>query len=501
MSKTYDLFIIGGGINGVGIARDATGRGLSAYVCEQSDLAGQTSSRTTKLIHGGLRYLEYYDFRLVREALLERERVMAIAPHIVEPVRFVIPYRKGIRPAWMVRIGMFLYDHLAKRRWLPGSETIHMKRSSIGDTLQDWLDLAFVYSDCRTDDARLVILNAIDARERGADIHTHTRFVTAKKDGNEWIATVENVKTGQQEDIRAKGIINTAGPWVSKVLKEHLHIKTDKDVRLVQGSHIVVRKMYEGEHAFFFQNPDGRLIFAIPYQDEFTLIGTTDIPYTGDPAAVEISNDEIDYMCKCMNDYFKKPISKEDVIWTFSGVRPLYDDAAKNASAVTRDYVLDLESKAGEPILLSVFGGKITTFRRLAEHVFEKLEPFIPGLKPSWTTGAPLPGGDMPDVDFARFLKGARERWPFLSDFTIRRMAHSYGTRMEKFLGNAKSMEELGTNFGADLTKAEVDYLVDQEWAETAEDILWRRSKIGLHVASAEKTAEELIKYLEERGK
>ena len=501
MSKTYDLFIIGGGINGVGIARDATGRGLTAYVCEQGDLAGQTSSRTTKLIHGGLRYLEYYDFRLVREALLERERVMAVAPHIVEPVRFVIPHKKGIRPAWMVRIGMFLYDHLAKRRWLPGSETIHMKQSSIGDALQDWLDLAFVYSDCRTDDARLVVLNAIDARERGAEIHTHTRFISAKKEGNEWVATVENAKTGEQEDIRAKGIINTAGPWVSEVLKDRLHIKTDKDVRLVQGSHIVVKKMYEGEHAFFFQNPDGRLIFAIPYQDVFTLIGTTDVPYTGDPAAVEISGDEIDYMCKCMNDYFKKPISKEDVVWAFSGVRPLYDDAAKNAAAVTRDYVLDLESKPGEPILLSVFGGKITTFRRLSEHVFEKLEPLIPGLKPSWTTGAPLPGGDMPDVDFSWFLKNARERWPFLSDFTVRRMAHSYGTRMERFLKDAKSMDELGQNFGADLTKAEVDYLVEQEWAETAEDILWRRSKIGLHVESADKTSEELTRYLEDRIK
>ena len=501
MTNTYDLFIVGGGINGIGVARDASGRGLSTYVCEQGDIAEQTSSRTTKLIHGGLRYLEYYDFRLVREALLERERVMAIAPHLVQELRFVIPHKKGLRPAWMMRIGMMLYDHLAKRRWLRGAETIHMKQSSVGEPLQDWLDLAFVYSDCQTDDARLVILNAIDARERGAEIHTYTRFISAKRDGKEWIATVENVKTGEKQDIRAKGIINTGGPWVSEVLHDRLHIDTSKHVRLVKGSHIVVKKMYEGEHAFFFQNPDGRLIFAIPYQDDFTLIGTTDEPYTEDPAKVEIADSEITYMCDCMNSYFKKPISKEDVVWSFSGVRPLYDDAAKNASAVTRDYVLDIESKADEPILLSVFGGKITTFRRLSEHVFEKLVPFIPGLKPSWTTNVPLPGGDMPNTDFKAFLKEARERWSFLSDFSVRRMAHSYGTRMERFLKDAKTMDELGQDFGGGLTKAEVDYLVDQEWAETAEDILWRRSKMGLHVESVAQTAEALTRYLEGRVK
>ena len=344
-----------------------------------------------------------------------------------------------------------------------------------------------------------MVLNAIDARDRGADINLHTRFLTARKEGMEWVATVEKVKTGEKEDIRAKGIINAAGPWVSEVLKGRVHVKTDKDVRLVQGSHLVVKKMYEGEHAFFFQNPDGRLIFAIPYQDNFTLIGTTDVPYKADPADVKVTDEEIDYMCKCMNDYFKKPLTREDVVWAFSGVRPLYDDAAKNASAVTRDYVLDLESKPGEPILLSVFGGKITTFRRLAEHVFEKLAPVMPGLKPSWTTGAPLPGGDMPDVDFNRFLKGAREKWPFLSDFTIRRMAHSYGTRMAMFLGDAKSLDDLGQNFGSELTRAEVDHLIDQEWAETAEDILWRRTKIGLHVDSFEETEAALTAYLKGR--
>ncbi len=500
MDKTYDLFIIGGGINGVGVARDASGRGLSSYVCEQGDLAGQTSSRTTKLIHGGLRYLEYYDFRLVREALMERERVMEVAPHIVEPLRFVLPHKKGLRPAWMIRIGIFLYDHLAKRKRLPGSEGVNLRTSPTGTPLKEWLTKGFIYSDCRTDDARLVILNAIDARERGAEIHPHTRFVTAKRDGKEWIATVEDVATGKTKDIRAKGIINAAGPWVSDVLKNKLHIDTSKSVRLVKGSHIVVKKIYEGDHAYFFQNPDGRLVFAIPYERDFTLIGTTDEAYTGDPEKVEISPDEITYMCDCLNEYLKKPVQPSDVVWSFSGVRPLYDDAAKNASAVTRDYVLDIESKQGEPILLSVFGGKITTFRRLSEHAFEHLEPFIPGLKPSWTKGAPLPGGDIPDGDFNKFLKTAKERWPFLPDSTMNRMAHSYGTRMERILGSAKSMEDLGQDFGANLTRAEVDYLVDQEWAQTAEDILWRRSKIGLHVDSAEKTAETLTKYLEAKN-
>lgn len=500
MSKVYDLFIIGGGINGVGIARDAAGRDLSAFVCEQGDLAGQTSSRTTKLIHGGLRYLEYYDFRLVREALLERERVMEIAPHIVQPLRFVLPHKKGLRPAWMIRIGMFLYDHLAKRKRLPGSESVNLRKCPIGAPLKEFLKKGFIYSDCRTDDARLVVLNAIDARERGAEIRTHTRFISARKENGEWIATIENLSTGLQEEVHAKAIINTAGPWVSEVLKNRLHIDTAKHVRLVKGSHIVVKKIYEGDHAFFFQNPDGRLVFAIPYEQDFTLIGTTDEAYAGDPAKVSISDNEISYMCDCLNEYFKEPIKPSDVVWSFSGVRPLYDDARKNASAVTRDYILDIESSAGEPILLSVFGGKITTFRRLAEHAFEKLEPLIPNLKPSWTKGAPLAGGDIPDADFENFFQSAQKKWSFLSEFTLKRMAHSYGTRMERILGEAKSLDDLGEDFGAHLTKAEVDYLVEQEWAQSSEDILWRRSKLGLHVPSLNDTITRLDAYLEKKA-
>lgn len=497
MTNTFDLFIIGGGINGTGIARDAAGRGLSVFVCEQDDLAGHTSSASTKLIHGGLRYLEYYDFRLVREALMERERVLEIAPHIVWPLRFVLPHNKGLRPAWMVRIGLFLYDHLAKRKTLPGSEGVRLRKSPIGEPLQEWLDKAFIYSDCWVDDARLVTLNALDAKEHGAEIHTRTRFITARRDDKFWYSTIEDVATGERREIVSKMMINTGGPWVSEVLHDRLHIKTNKNVRLVKGSHIVVPKLYEGAHAFLFQNPDGRIVFSIPYEGKFTLIGTTDEPYKEDPAKVKISPEEISYLCESINRYFKKAISPSDVFWAYSGVRPLYDDAAANASAVTRDYVLDIESKSGEPPLMSVFGGKITTFRRLAEHVFEKLEPFIPGLKPSWTATKPLPGGDLPDGNFEAFLKTVKTRWPFLPDAMATRLAHSYGTRVEHILDKATSLEELGEDFGGGLTRAEVDYMVDYEWAKTAEDILWRRSKLGLHVPST--TAEVLSQYLQKR--
>ena len=498
MNKTYDLFIIGGGINGAGIARDAAGRGLSVFVCEQGDLAEFTSSASTKLIHGGLRYLEYYDFRLVREALMERERVLDIAPHIVGPLRFVLPHNGGLRPAWMIRIGLFLYDHLAKRKTLPGSESIRLRKSPIGEPLQDWLNKGFLYSDCWVDDARLVVLNAMDAREKGAEIHTRTRFISGQHENGLWRATVEDVDTGERREIVAKMMINTGGPWVSEVLHDRLHVNTAKHVRLVKGSHIVVPKLYEGAHAFLFQNPDKRIVFAIPYQDAFTLIGTTDDPYEGPLGKVEISQEEIVYLCESISRYFKQQVVPSDVVWTYSGVRPLYDDAAKNASAVTRDYVLDIESKAGEPPLMSVFGGKITTFRRLAEHAFEKLAPFIPNLKPSWTASSALPGGDIAGGDFDRFLADVKSRWSFLPADTARRMAHAYGTRIGNVIGNAKTLEDLGQDFGGGLTRAEVDYLVDHEWARTAEDILWRRSKLGLHVPDS--TATALTQYLQGRA-
>ncbi len=498
MGKIYDIFIVGGGINGAGIARDASGRGLSIFLCEQGDLAEFTSSASTKLIHGGLRYLEYYDFRLVREALMERERVLDIAPHIVGPLRFVLPHNGGLRPAWMIRIGLFLYDHLAKRKTLPGTESVRLRTSPIGQPLQDWLNKGFLYSDCWVDDARLVVLNAMDARERGAEIHTRMRFLNARRDNGVWMAEVEDLATGKRREIAAKMIINTGGPWVSEVLRDRLHMQTGKNVRLVKGSHIVVPKLYEGAHAFLFQNPDRRIVFAIPYQGKFTLIGTTDEPYKDKPGKVEISKEETTYLCESISRYFKKKVVPSDVIWAYSGVRPLYDDAAANASAVTRDYVLDIESKPGEEPLLSVFGGKITTFRRLAEHAFEKLSPFFPNLKPSWTATKPLPGGDLPEGDFGRFLASVRAKWPFLPEATAQRMAHAYGTRIDKVLGKAKALSDLGQDFGGGLTRAEVDYLIAEEWAQTAEDILWRRTKLGLHAPAS--TGGELAAYLKDRA-
>lgn len=498
MTTVFDLFIVGGGINGAGIARDAAGRGLSVFLCEQGDLAEFTSSKSTKLIHGGLRYLEYYDFRLVREALKERERVLAIAPHIVRPLRFVLPHNKGLRPAWMVRMGLFLYDHLAHRKTLPGTESIRLRESPIGVPLRDWLDKAFLYSDCWVDDARLVVLNAMDARERGAEIHTRTRFVSSRREGGNWLATVEDVATGESRDITAKMIINASGPWVSETLHQRLHVDTTKHVRLVKGSHIVVPKLYDGEHAFLFQNPDRRIVFAIPYEGSFTLIGTTDDPYDGEPGAVEISSEETEYLCESIGRYFKQEVSPNDVVWSYAGIRPLYDDAAANASAVTRDYVLDIESSPGEAPLMSIFGGKITTFRRLAEHAFEKLSPYFPNLKPSWTAEQPLPGGDFTHEDFGRFRIGVKSRWPFLPEQLAERLAHAYGTRMSAIMADAKKMEDLGQDFGGGLTRSEIDYLVQHEWARTAEDILWRRSKLGLHVPDS--TAIALTEYLHSNG-
>lgn len=498
MNPIFDLFIIGGGINGAGIARDAAGRGLSVFLCEQGDLAEFTSSSSTKLIHGGLRYLEYYDFRLVREALKERERVLSIAPHIVSPLRFVLPHDGGLRPAWMVRIGLFLYDHLAHRKTLPGSESIRLRDSPIGVPLQDWLNKGFLYSDCWVDDARLVVLNAMDAREHGAQIHTRTRFLTSHQEGGNWRATIEDVATGECRDITAKIIINASGPWVSKTLHQRLHVDTTKHVRLVKGSHIVVPRLYEGEHAFLFQNRDRRIVFAIPYEGRFTLIGTTDEPYDDEPGKVEISPGETEYLCESISRYLKQVVSPADVVWSYAGIRPLYDDAAANASAVTRDYVLDIESKPGEAPLLSVFGGKITTFRRLAEHALEKLSPFLPGLKPSWTAEQPLPGGDFTHEDFGRFMISVQSRWPFLPEPVAERMAHSYGTRLALIMGDARKWEDLGQDFGGGLTHAEVDYLIHHEWAQTAEDILWRRTKVGLHTTDS--TSLALVEYLENQS-
>ena len=483
MTTVTDLLIVGGGINGAGIARDAVGRGLSVVLCEQGDLAGYTSSASTKLIHGGLRYLEYYEFRLVREALFERERLLESAPHIIWPLRFILPHEKGIRPAWFVRIGLFLYDNLAPRKKLPGTETIKLTRHPAGQALKPGFDTAFVYSDCWVEDSRMVALNALDASERGADIRVRTKLTAARRDGETWVATLQDVTTGATTEVRARVIVNAGGPFVADVLNSKLGLNTTKSVRLVKGSHIVVPRLFETEEAFILQNTDKRIVFAIPYQSRFTLVGTTDIPVEAVPdKKVEISPDEVQYLCNVVNHFFKREVTPADVVWSYSGVRPLFDDGSTNASAVTRDYVFDLDGAPGQAPVLSIFGGKITTFRKLAEHALDELKGYFPAMKPAWTEKAKLPGGDMPDADFDRFFASVKSRWPFLPEPLAHRLARAYGTRIEELLGSAKSMADLGEDFGAGLTAAEVDYLVRREWARSAEDILWRRSKLGLHV-------------------
>lgn len=483
----YDLLIVGGGVNGAGIARDAAGRGLSVLLVEQDDLASYTSSSSTKLIHGGLRYLEYYEFRLVREALIERERLLNIAPHIMWPLRFVLPQSLSPRPAWLVRLGLFLYDHLGGRKEMPGTETIDLDRSPRGSGLKPQKGRskgkAFVYSDGWVDDSRLVVLNAMDAAARGARIETRTRMTDAVSQEGGWLATLET-KAGETRQVRARMLVNAAGPWVEKILHRIGRAKNDRGVRLVKGSHMVLPRLYDGDHAFMLQNPDRRIVFAIPYEGEFTLVGTTDEPWTDEPGRAEISQGEIDYLCETVNRYFEKHVAPSDIVWSYAGIRPLYDDYAADASAVTRDYVIDFE-KGGDARgpLLSIFGGKITTYRKLAEHVMQHVAEVFPHAGKPWTADATLPGGDLPDKDFARFVASMAQRWPGMPETLLRRLARAYGANAVKILGNAASPADLGQNFGAGLHAAEVDYLVANEWACDAQDILYRRSKLGLHIA------------------
>jgi glycerol-3-phosphate dehydrogenase len=489
-----DLLIIGGGINGAGIARDAAGRGLSVLLVEQDDLAGHTSSASTKLVHGGLRYLEYYEFRLVREALMERERLLNMAPHIIWPLEFVLPHSREQRPAWMVRAGLFLYDHLAKRERLPASRAVRFGPHPAANILKADYRRGFTYADCWVEDSRLVVLNAMDAAARGADIRTGTKLVSARPAGALWRAVIESAD-GLRQTVSAHALVNAAGPWVGQILSASLGRNDGKTVRMVKGSHIIVKRLYQGEFAFILQNPDKRIVFAVPYEQDFTLIGTTDIPYEDDPAAVSISPEETSYLCESVSRYFQTPVRPEDVVRSYSGVRPLYDDHAENASAVTRDYVLDVTGGGNQPALLSVFGGKITTFRKLAEHALEKLLPVMGReIGAGWTAGATLPGGDMPGADFERYLATIIARYPGLPIDLLRRLVRAYGTRATRILGDATHLNDLGRDFGGMLTAAEIDYLVAEEWARTAEDILWRRSKLALHVPAG--TAERLAAYL-----
>lgn len=493
--STFDIFVIGGGINGCGIARDATGRGYSVALAEMNDFASGTSSGATKLIHGGLRYLEYYEFRLVREALMEREVLWAMAPHIIWPMRFVLPFHKGgIRPAWLIRLGLFLYDHLGGRKLLPATKTLNMRQDPAGKPLKPLFDKAFEYSDGWVDDARMVVLNARDAMERGATILSRTKVTSARRDGDVWKVTVRDTQTGAMTDYRARMLVNAAGPWVDNVLSGTFGNNNVHNVRLVQGSHIVVKKKFDDPRAYFFQNPDNRIIFAIPYEQDFTLIGTTDRDYDGDPKDVKISSEEISYLCSAASEYFKEPVTPDDVVWTYSAVRPLYDDGASKAQEATRDYVLRLENGEGNAPLLNVFGGKLTTYRRLAEAALEKIGSAIGEKGKSWTAGTSLPGGDFPPTGYEAEVSRLKTNYPFLSARHARRLVRLYGTRAWKLLGDAKEPAALGHLFGADLYEAEVRYLVNEEWARSAEDILWRRTKMGLRLSAEERAA--LEKYM-----
>jgi glycerol-3-phosphate dehydrogenase len=478
VSETYDLLIIGGGVNGVGIARDAAGRGLKVLLCEKGDLAGATSSASSKLVHGGLRYLETYEFRLVRESLGERETLLAMAPHIIWPLRFVLPIMPGMRPGWMLRIGLFLYDNLAKRSLLKGTTSLNLRTSLQGKSLRPELTRGFEYSDCWVDDARLVVLNAVDAKERGAVIETRTACVKLDRGTDAWTAQLRS-ETGEERSVSAKLVVNAAGPWVEEVLGLSGKRPNDSKVRLVKGSHFVTKRLYEGEHAYIFQSRDGRVIFALPYEDDFTLIGTTDEDWSLDLGKPEISDAETDYLIAAVNGYFKAPITREDIVWSYAGVRPLFDDKESSASVVTRDYVFDLDDQSGHAApILSIFGGKLTTYRKLADSAMSKLAPYFVGLSPSWTARSPLPGGEN---------GGQTARYPWMPEAQLARMRRTYGARLSTLVGDARSLSDLGRHFGADLYEAEIKYLRTHEFAQTAEDILWRRTKLGLRLSTAER--------------
>ena len=486
MDQIYDLAIIGGGVNGCGIARDAAGRGYSVYLCEMNDLASGTSSWSSKLIHGGLRYLEFYEFRLVREALIEREVLWSIAPHIIELERFVLPHHDGLRPAWLLRLGLFIYDHLGGRRRLPAARRLNLRRDRAGQPLKPVFKIGFEYSDCTVDDARLVVLNALDAMERGATIATRTQALEATRgEDGVWHVVVADTSTGRRSTIRARILVNAGGPWVQEILTQRAGIDAKAHLRLVQGSHIVVPRLYEHNRAYTFQHGDGRVIFVIPYQDDFTLIGTTDRDYEGDPSKVRATQEEIEYLCASVSEYLVMPVKPSDVVWSYSGVRPLYDDHASEARTATRDYVFELDVPEGLPIL-SVFGGKITTYRKLAEHALEKLGPYLRSGGAPWTADTPLPGGDFSVGGVDALVQGLLRDYPFLPKRHALRLVRAYGTHARRILGRAASMAELGRDFGQTLAEREVRYLMAHEFAQTAGDVVWRRSKLGLLLTKQE---------------
>ena len=517
--NTYDLFVIGGGINGCGIARDAAGRGLSVALAEMNDLAWATSSASTKLFHGGLRYLEFFEFRLVREALTERETLLKAMPHISWPMRFVLPYHKdmrfesdtptskllttfmpwmkGRRPAWLIRLGLFLYDNLGGRKILPGTKTVDLQSGPEGEPLQERFAKAYEYSDCWVQDSRLVVLNARDAQARGAKIMTRTKVTTARREGDIWVISTQDVTSGETQEFRAKMLVNAGGPWVMDVIQGVAGINSSENVRLVRGSHIVTKRLYDHDKCYFFQGEDGRIIFSIPYEQDFTLIGTTDADHASFEERPVCSDEERDYLLAFANNYFKAQLSTDDVVWTYSGVRPLYNDGASSATAATRDYVLRVNTDGGAPIL-NVFGGKITTYRRLAESALEKIGEHFPNLPEKWTAGVALAGGDFDALGVEALLSKIKSQYPFLSDHDALRLLRTYGTEVFDIFKAAKTPEDLGKDFGAGITEAELDWAKEKEWVQTAEDFLWRRTKLGLRLTASE--IDQIDAFLRSRG-
>ena len=483
-----DVLVVGGGINGAGIARDAAGRGLSVLLVEKNDLGGATSSASSKLIHGGLRYLEQFEFRLVAEALREREVLLNAAPHLVHPMRFVMPHVPELRPAWMIRAGLFLYDMLARRQTLPGSATVDLSQPPLNDGLKPVRHRGFIYSDCWVDDARLVIATARSAAARGASIRPHTACTAMRREGLLWRVTLQSAQ-GTAEEICAKAVVNVAGPWAKTFLTGIAAMEVPFGLRLVQGSHIIVPKLYNGEHAFILQNDDRRVIFAYPYESRYTLIGTTDVELPGTPEHCAVSQQEVRYLCRAVNRYFQRTVTEQDVIHRFAGIRPLFNDGAGNPSQVTRDYVLRMSGEPGSAALLSVFGGKITTHRRLAEQAVDALRPWFPDMGVRWTGHAVLDGGDLGPTGLSGLHQQVKRLYPWLPQPALRALAQRHGTNLRVVLAGATTLADMGTCFGAELYAREVDWFIDQEWAATAEDVLWRRTKYGLHLTPTQQQA------------
>ncbi len=495
--QVFDVLIVGGGINGAGIACDAAGRGLSVLLCEQGDLGQATSSASSKLIHGGLRYLEYYEFRLVREALAEREVLLAKAPHIIRPLRFVLPLGEGMRPAWLVRLGLFLYDHIGPHPNLPNSRSVDLTSDPFGAPLRPHLKKGFAYSDCWVDDARLVVLNAIGAAQRGATILPRTKLAAARRTDGLWEARLEDRQSGETHTVHARTMVNATGPWVQLLRRQILGTGGDSagtKVRLVKGSHIVVPRLHEGDHAYILQNPDRRVVFVLPFENRFSLIGTTEVPFHGDPGSAGMDAEEVSYLCAAVGAYFARPVVPADSVWSFTGVRPLIGDEAEDPSALTRDYTLELDTAIGGAPLLSVIGGKITTYRRLAEQALARLNPYLSGMGRPWTARAALPGGDMAGGDMAgggldALVRDLASTYFALDTSYLHALARRHGSLCAAVLGDARKAADLGPDFGAGLYGREVDYLVRREWARTAEDVLWRRTKCGLQMSQAARRA------------